>query len=114
MYLLFFTSSRRHTRCALVTGVQTCALPICGYDCCLACHRRIAADNPKARIGLPEVTIGRLPGAGGTQRLPRMIGVSKALPMMLEGRKVDPKAALALGMVDEIVPPGEQIGGAHV
>lgn len=78
-----------------------------GYEICLACHRRIAADNPKALIGLPEATIGLLPGAGGTQRLPRLIGVSKALPMMLEGKKVDPKAALALGMVDEVVAPGE-------
>lgn len=78
-----------------------------GYEICLACHRRIAADNPKALIGLPEATIGLLPGAGGTQRLPRLIGVSKALPMMLEGRKVDPKGALALGMVDEVVPPAD-------
>jgi len=78
-----------------------------GYEICLACHRRIAADNPKALIGLPEATIGLLPGAGGTQRLPRLIGVSKALPMMLEGKKVDPKAALGLGMVDEVVAPGD-------
>jgi 3-hydroxyacyl-CoA dehydrogenase/enoyl-CoA hydratase/3-hydroxybutyryl-CoA epimerase len=78
-----------------------------GYEICLACHRRIAADNPKALIGLPEASIGLLPGAGGTQRLPRMIGVSKALPMILESKKVDPKAALALGMVDELVAPGE-------
>jgi 3-hydroxyacyl-CoA dehydrogenase/enoyl-CoA hydratase/3-hydroxybutyryl-CoA epimerase len=78
-----------------------------GYEICLACHRRIAADNPKALIGLPEASIGLLPGAGGTQRLPRMIGVSKALPMILESKKVDPKAALALGMVDEVVAPGE-------
>jgi 3-hydroxyacyl-CoA dehydrogenase/enoyl-CoA hydratase/3-hydroxybutyryl-CoA epimerase len=68
---------------------------------------RIAADNPKALIGLPEATIGLLPGAGGTQRLPRLIGVSKALPMMLEGKKVDPKAALSLGMVDEVVAPAD-------
>lgn len=78
-----------------------------GYEICLACHRRIAADNPKALIGLPEATIGLLPGAGGTQRLPRLIGVSKALPMMLEGKKVDPKAALSLGMVDEVVAPAD-------
>lgn len=78
-----------------------------GYEICLACHRRIAADNPKTLIGLPEATIGLLPGAGGTQRLPRMIGVSKALPMILEGKKVDPKTALGLGMVDEVVPPAD-------
>jgi 3-hydroxyacyl-CoA dehydrogenase/enoyl-CoA hydratase/3-hydroxybutyryl-CoA epimerase len=78
-----------------------------GYEICLACHRRIAADNPKALIGLPEATIGLLPGAGGTQRLPRMIGISRALPLMLEGRKLDPKSALGLGMIDEVVPSGE-------
>jgi len=78
-----------------------------GYEICLACHRRIAADNPKALIGLPEVTIGLLPGAGGTQRLPRQIGVRNALPMLLEGRKVDPKTALSMGMVDEVVPAAD-------
>jgi len=76
-----------------------------GYEIALSCHRRIAADNPKALIGLPEVTIGLLPGAGGTQRLPRMIGIRNALPLLLEGRKVDPKTALSLGMIDEVVPP---------
>ncbi|HEX6957615.1 MAG TPA: 3-hydroxyacyl-CoA dehydrogenase NAD-binding domain-containing protein [Ferrovibrio sp.] len=84
-----------------------------GYEICLACHRRIAADNPKALIGLPEATIGLLPGAGGTQRLPRMIGVSKALPMILEGKKVDPKTALGLGMIDEVVAPGELLSRAR-
>jgi 3-hydroxyacyl-CoA dehydrogenase/enoyl-CoA hydratase/3-hydroxybutyryl-CoA epimerase len=78
-----------------------------GYEICLACHRRIVADNPKTLIGLPEATIGLLPGAGGTQRLPRLIGVSKALPMILEGKKVDPKTALGLGMVEEVVAPAD-------
>ncbi|WP_374630578.1 3-hydroxyacyl-CoA dehydrogenase NAD-binding domain-containing protein [Ferrovibrio sp.] len=78
-----------------------------GYEICLTCHRRIVADNPKALIGLPEVTIGLLPGAGGTQRLPRLIGMRNALPMLLEGRKVDPKTALGMGMVDEVVPPAD-------
>jgi Enoyl-CoA hydratase/carnithine racemase len=57
-----------------------------GYEVALACHRRIAADNPKAQIGLPEVGLGLLPGGGGTQRLPRMIGVRNALPFLLEGK----------------------------
>lgn len=78
-----------------------------GYEICLACHRRIVADNPKTLIGLPEATIGLLPGAGGTQRLPRLIGVSKALPMILEGKKVDPRTALGLGMVEEVVAPAD-------
>ena len=83
-----------------------------GYEICLACHHRIAADNPKALIGLPEVLLGLLPGAGGTQRLPRMIGVRAALPLLLEGKKLDPKRALAQGMVDKVVPPGELLAAA--
>lgn len=83
-----------------------------GLEICLACHRRIAADNPKALIGLPEVTIGLLPGAGGTQRLPRLIGVRNALPMLLEGRKVDVKTALGMGILDEVVPAAELLGRA--
>jgi 3-hydroxyacyl-CoA dehydrogenase/enoyl-CoA hydratase/3-hydroxybutyryl-CoA epimerase len=75
-----------------------------GYEICLACHCRIAADNPKTLIGLPEVLIGLFPGAGGTQRLPRMIGIRNALPLLLEGKKLDPQKALAAGMVDKVVP----------
>ncbi|WP_234736086.1 3-hydroxyacyl-CoA dehydrogenase NAD-binding domain-containing protein [Tellurirhabdus bombi] len=74
-----------------------------GYEICLACHHRIALNNPKAVIGLPEVTIGLLPGAGGTQRLPRMLGMEAALPLLLEGKKVSPAEALSLGMVDDLV-----------
>ena len=73
-----------------------------GYEACLACHHRIALDNPKAVIGLPEVTLGLLPGGGGTQRLPRMLGMEAALPLLLEGKRVNPKDALALGLVDEL------------
>jgi len=75
-----------------------------GYEVCLACHRRIVADDEKIQIGLPEVSLGLLPAAGGTQRLPRMIGIAKALPFLTEGRKVGPSAALAAGLVDEVVP----------
>ncbi len=73
-----------------------------GYEICLACHHRIALSNPKAVIGLVEVTIGLLPGGGGTQRLPRMIGIQAALTLMLEGKKVGVPEALKLGMVDEV------------
>lgn len=75
-----------------------------GYEICLACHYRLAADNPKTQIGLPEVTLGLLPGAGGTQRLPRMIGLKNALPMLIEGRKVGVAKAKEMGLVDEVVP----------
>ena len=83
-----------------------------GYELCLACHYRIAADNPKTLIGLPEVTIGLLPGGGGTQRLPRMIGLRAALPLMLEGKKVNPKKALELGLVEKVVPAADLLAEA--
>lgn len=78
-----------------------------GFEICLACHHRIAANVPKARFGLPEVTLGILPGAGGTQRLPRLIGIVRALPFLLEGRQVDVASARAAGLVDEVVPTSE-------
>ncbi len=84
-----------------------------GLELCLACHRRIAADNPQAQFGLPEVTLGLLPAAGGTQRLPRMIGIKNALPYLLEGRKVSPAAALAAGIVDEVVPADQLLARAR-
>ncbi|OGA58554.1 MAG: 3-hydroxyacyl-CoA dehydrogenase [Burkholderiales bacterium RIFCSPHIGHO2_01_FULL_64_960] len=84
-----------------------------GLEICLACHRRIVADDPKIQLGLPEVTLGLLPAAGGTQRLPRMIGIKNALPYLLEGRKVAPAAALAAGIVDEVVPAGQVLERAR-
>ncbi len=78
-----------------------------GYEICLACHHRIALSNPKALIGLVEVTIGLLPGGGGTQRLPRMLGMQAALPLMLEGRKVGVSEAAQIGMVDAIADSPE-------
>ena len=74
-----------------------------GYEVCLACHHRIALDNPKTKIGLPEVKLGLLPGGGGTQRLPRMIGIEAALPLMLEGKDVSPQEARKIGMLDAVV-----------
>ena len=75
-----------------------------GYEICLACHHRIAADAPRMKIGLPESKVGLLPGAGGTQRLPRLIGIEKALPLMLEGKELDQQKALQTGLVDAVVP----------
>lgn len=80
-----------------------------GYEICLACHYRIALDNPKTQIGLVEVTVGLLPGAGGTQRLPRMIGMEAALPLLVEGRKVSTAEALALGMVNALAATREEM-----
>ena len=78
-----------------------------GFELCLACHYRVMTDNPKAALGLPEVSIGLMPGAGGTQRLPRLIGIEKALPVILQGKKLNPEKALALGVVQEIAPVDE-------
>jgi 3-hydroxyacyl-CoA dehydrogenase / enoyl-CoA hydratase / 3-hydroxybutyryl-CoA epimerase len=83
-----------------------------GYELCLACHHRVMADLPKAVVGLPEVTVGLLPGSGGTQRLPRMIGVEASLPYLLEGKTVGPAEALAAGLVDAVVPPADLIQSA--
>ena len=76
-----------------------------GLEIGLACHRRFAADNPKAKIGLPEIMVGIFPGAGGTTRLVRMLGVMAAAPFLLEGKTPDPKKAKAAGLIDEVVAP---------
>lgn len=78
-----------------------------GLELCLACHYRVMSDHPKAVLGFPEVSIGLLPGAGGTQRLPRLVGIEKALPVILQGKKLKPQEALALGVVHEIAPVEE-------
>ena len=77
-----------------------------GYEIALACDIRIAAEG-RYRIGLPEVTLGLLPGTGGTQRLPRLIGRGRALELMTSGRTVTPAEAERLGMVDRLVPAAE-------
>lgn len=74
-----------------------------GLELALACHGRICSDNSKTRLGLPEVQLGLLPGSGGTQRLPRLIGVTAALDLILTGKQVDAKRALKLGIVDDVV-----------
>jgi 3-hydroxyacyl-CoA dehydrogenase/enoyl-CoA hydratase/3-hydroxybutyryl-CoA epimerase len=76
-----------------------------GLEVALACHARVVSDSKKTKLGLPESQLGLLPGAGGTQRLPRLIGVQPALDMMLTGKQIDSKKALKLGLVDDVVPP---------
>jgi len=76
-----------------------------GLETALACTWRIATDHPKTVLALPEVQLGLIPGAGGTQRLPRLIGVRAALDMILTGKNVRAKKALATGLVDEMVHP---------
>jgi len=76
-----------------------------GMELAIACDLRIAADN--ALFGLTEVRLGIMPGAGGTQRLPRLIGVSAAKELILLGKRIDAKQALALGLVSAVVPQAE-------
>ena len=83
-----------------------------GLEIPLACHRRFATDNPKAKIGLPEIKVGLFPGAGGTTRISRMLGVMAAAPILLEGRLLDPQAAKAAGLIDEVVPADALLAAA--
>ena len=73
-----------------------------GWEICLACHHRIALDSNSVQIGLPEVTLGLLPGGGGVVRMVRMLGLEKALPYLLEGKKIGPQQALQAGLIDQI------------
>ena len=75
-----------------------------GLEWALACTYRIASDSKKTQLGLPEVQLGLIPGAGGTQRLPRLVGVQVALDLILTGKNVKPSKAKKLGLVDEVVP----------
>jgi 3-hydroxyacyl-CoA dehydrogenase/enoyl-CoA hydratase/3-hydroxybutyryl-CoA epimerase len=102
--------------------LETCGKPLAaaieglalggGLELCLACHYRVAADNPKIKLGLPESKVGLLPGAGGTQRLPRLIGVQNAAMMILQGADKSPQDAKGLGFINEVVPMGETIKAA--
>lgn len=78
-----------------------------GFEIPLACHRIFAADNPKAKIGLPEIMVGIFPGMGGTTRVTRMLGAMGASPFLLEGKLSDPRKAKAAGLIHEVVPADE-------
>ena len=83
-----------------------------GFELILACHRRIAADNAKTRLGLPEIKVGLFPGAGGTQRIARMLPPSDALQFLLKGDQIDLKRAKALKLVDAVVPAADLVRSA--
>ncbi|MBI1238707.1 MAG: 3-hydroxyacyl-CoA dehydrogenase [Alphaproteobacteria bacterium] len=98
----------------LLRKLETCGKPIVaainglalggGLEVTLACHYRIVADNPRIQLGLPESKVGLLPGGGGTQRLPRLIGAAAALPLILQGNPSDPMKAKEMGFVHKVVP----------
>ena len=97
---------------ALFRSLETCGKPVVaaltgsalggGYELALSCHRRIALDSNRVQVGLPEVSLGVMPGAGGTQRLPRLIGLQPALEMITAGKIVRGSKALKAGLVDEL------------
>lgn len=84
-----------------------------GLELALACHYRIAIDSPKTssttKLGLPEVKLGLLPGGGGTQRLPRLIGIQKALELMTQGKELRPQQALEIGFIDDLAHDNDEL-----
>jgi 3-hydroxyacyl-CoA dehydrogenase / enoyl-CoA hydratase / 3-hydroxybutyryl-CoA epimerase len=80
-----------------------------GFELCLACHQRIAADNPKTRVGLPEIKIGLFPGAGGTQRVARMLQPGDALQFLLKGDQMRLAQAKGMKLIDALVPADDLI-----
>lgn len=90
----------------IVAALPGTALGI-GLEIPLACHRIIAADNPTAKIGLPEIKVGIFPGMGGTTRLIRKMGAMAASPILLEGKLFSPKKAVGAGLIDECVAPDD-------
>ena len=103
--------------------LETCGKPVAcalnglalggGLEVALACHYRVAAnDNPKIQFGLPEAKIGLLPGAGGTQRLPRLVGIMNASQYLLEGKSMKADEAAKLGVVNELAPTSEIVARA--
>ena len=83
-----------------------------GLEMCLATHQRFVADNPKIKLGLPEVMVGLLPGAGGTQRTMRLMGLQPAATMCTQGKNLDPKKAKAQGLIHEVVEAGTTVAAA--
>ncbi|MEO8224940.1 MAG: 3-hydroxyacyl-CoA dehydrogenase NAD-binding domain-containing protein [Gammaproteobacteria bacterium] len=108
---------------AALRKLETCGKPVAaaingtalggGLELCLACHFRVLSDDPKAVVGLPEVQVGLLPGAGGTQRLPRLIGIQPALELMTQGTHVEPAKAKALGIVHALAPAADVVNVAR-
>ena len=103
--------------------LETCGKPVAvaingtalggGYELCLAGHYRVVADRPDILIGLPEVGLGLLAGGGGTQRLPRLIGIKSALELLTEGRQLSPQDALTAGLVHRVVPAADLLAEAR-
>jgi len=106
----------------LLRYMETCGKPVVtaltgsafggGLEIALASHHRIVSDQPKLKLGFPEVKVGILPGAGGTQRFPRLVKLQEALQIMTDGRNFGPEEALKLGAVHAVVPGNEVLAEA--
>lgn len=117
---VFFDGSRRLS--LLYRKLETCGKPfacaingVClggAFELALACHHRVMADHDKARVGLPEIKVGLFPGAGGTQRVARLMQTGDALQMLFKGEQIRPQAAKSMNLVQEIAPAGEIVARA--
>lgn len=106
----------------MLRRLETCGKPVAsavpgtalggGFEVVLATHYRVIAANDKAQLGLPEVKLGLMPGAGGTQRVVRMVGVMAGAPLLMEGKSLGPAEALKMGLVQQVVPAGEIVEAA--
>ena len=116
-----YEQSRTYTES--LRKLETCGKPVAaavngtalggGLELALACHYRVVVDNPKILLGLPEVTLGLLPAGGGTQRLPRLIGLKNAADLILSGRYLNPAEALELGMINRVVSENDLLKAAE-
>jgi 3-hydroxyacyl-CoA dehydrogenase/enoyl-CoA hydratase/3-hydroxybutyryl-CoA epimerase len=107
----------------LLRDLETCGKPVAaavgglalggGLEFVLACHHRVVADDPKITLGLPEVLVGLFPGAGGTQRLPRLMGVQPALMYLLQGKTMSPQEAVGFGVMNALAPLAEVVETAR-
>ena len=117
---VLFAESRKLSQ--LYRRIETCGKPFAaaingtalggGFELCLACHQRIASDNAKTRLGLPEVKIGLFPGAGGTQRIARMMAPADALQFLLKGDQLNLTRAKTMKLVDAVVPAADLVKAA--
>src|ERR1700688_465969 len=117
---LLFEESRKLS--VLYRRIETCGKPWVaaingiavggGFELTLACHRRVATDNDKTRVGLPEIKVGLFPGAGGTQRVARILPPADALQFLLKGDQISANRAKTMKLIDEVVPAGDLIKAA--
>ncbi|WP_161601108.1 enoyl-CoA hydratase-related protein [Neoaquamicrobium microcysteis] len=84
-----------------------------GCEFAMGCHYRVLTDTPRTALGLPESLVGLLPGGGGTQRMPRLVGLERSLPILLEGARLSPQEALEAGAADEVVAAGGEVATAE-